>query len=358
MVKSIFHDISIAGISAAVSTKWHSLEEVGRKDDKKRAYIKKFIRTTGVKGRYVAHPSQTASDLAYAAAEKIILEKNIDRKTIGAVIFVTQQPDYFTPATACVLQYRLNLSEDCIAYDVNLGCSGFVYGLQIGASIIRTTDVQRVLILTADTVLKNKKQKSKGKLSNTYQFLFGDAAGATLLEKSDVAKELIIGLKTDGSGYKMIMNPYGHWRHPGKPLRPMMDEVGVFNFSITRAPEMINSFFAEEKRCANDYEYLVLHQANLMMMKQIAKRTGFTDEKNLISIDEFGNTSSASIPVTLVKHFGQSDGNREISCLMCGFGIGLSWGIVSANVNIQDIYPLVQTDEYFDDGLSKIKKEN
>lgn len=351
MIKSIFDDVQLAGISAAVSNQWLPIEKVSGAKEAGDSYLKKFKKTTGVQGRYEASPLQTASDLAYAAAQKIILEKKIDRASIGAVIFITQQPDYFTPATACVLQHRLNLSENCIAYDVNLGCSGYIYGLQMGASIIRTTNARRVLILAGDVAAKQATWASQANMSNTHQFLFGDAVTATLLERSDAAKELIIGLKTDGSGYKMITVPYQQWRHPEKPYKKIMDEVGVFNFSISRVPEMIHEFFAEENRSADDYDYLVLHQANLMMMKQIAKRTGFPDEKNLVSIDEFGNTSSASIPVTLVKHFGQSAENREISCLMSGFGVGLSWGIASAGINTENIYPLVQTDAFFDDGL-------
>lgn len=351
MIKSVFNGIQLAGISAAVSNRWVPIEKVSGAKEAGDLYIKKFKKTTGVQGRYEANPLQTASDLAYAAAQKIILEKKIDRESIGAVIFITQQPDYVTPATACVLQHRLNLSENCIAYDVNLGCSGYVYGLQIGAGIIHTTNAQRALILAGDAVAKQTIRTSQTNASNTHQFLFGDAATATLLEKSDEEKEMIIGLQTDGSGYKTIITPYQEWRHPEKPYKKIMDEVGVFNFSISRVPEMIHEFFVEEKRSADDYDCLVLHQANLMMMKQIAKRAGFPNEKNLVSIDEFGNTSSASIPVTLVKHFGKSGENRELSCLMSGFGVGLSWGIVSVNINTENIYPLVQTDEFFDDGL-------
>lgn len=340
MVRSEFNNVQLTGIAAAIPNRWVSFKH-------QIPDFEKYNKVTGIKGRYEVGTLQTASDLAYAAAEKIIREKNVERETIGAIIFVTQQADYFTPATACVLQHRLNLSENCLAFDVALGCSGYIYGLQLVASLVQTSNIQRALLLTGVTPSK-KKPNSK---SNSDQYLFGDAGAATLLEKNQAEEKLIFGLKTDGSGYQLIMNPYGHWRHPGKPLQATMDGIEVFKFSISRVPQIINEFFIKEEKSADDYDYLILHQANLMILKQITKKTGFSAEKNLISLDEFANTNSVSIPLTLVKHFGALENNRIISCLASGFGIGLSWGIASIKLNTKDIFPLIRTDEFFDDKL-------
>lgn len=348
MIESRFHNIKITGISAAVSNNWESLENANGGEEK---YIKKFIKTTGIKGRYRVNSMQTVSDLAYAAAQQIIKEKDLNRASIGAVIYITQQPDYFTPATACALHHRLGLSEDCLAFDVNQGCSGYIYGIELAASLLNNSNIQKVLMLAGDTPAREKNKDCATNLSNTHRFLFGDAATATLFEKAEDASEIFVGMKTDGAGFRVIANPYGHWRHPDQPIKKVMDEVEVFNFSTSRVPEMINEFFEKEKRSPENYDCLVLHQANLLMMKQIAKKTGFPKEKLLISLDEFGNTSSASIPVTLVKYFSDQTENRELSCLMSGFGIGLTWGIASVKIDTEVILPLVHTDEYFDDGF-------
>ncbi len=348
MIESRFNNIKIAAVATAVSNQWVSLEEIAGDEDA--AAVAKRKRKTGINGKYVAQEKQTTSDFAYAAACEIFEKKQIDKNEVGILILVTQCPDYDNPATACVLQHRLGLPEDCIAFDINLGCSGYVYGLNVAAALLANSTAKKALLLAGDTPAKGKNASERMNLSNTHKFIFGDAGTATLLEKED-GNELFTGMRTDGSGFKAIIKPYGQWRHPDEEVKKVLDDVEVFNFSISKVPEMINEFLEKNQETAADYDYMVLHQANLMMMKQIAKRTGFEPEKNLISLDDFGNTSSASIPATLVKHFGELEETRKIRFLMSGFGIGLSWGIATAEIDVQDILPLVHTDEYFDDGL-------
>lgn len=350
MIENKFNNIKIAAVAAAVPNNYVELDKIDPEDTE--VNIEKLKKTTGIKSRYYVSFEQTASDLAFAAAEALLTEKRVDKRSIGAVVFVSQNPDYINPATACVLQYRLGLSEDCMAFDINLGCSGYVYGLAAVAGIMQNANIEKALLLVGDTLVKERNPEAKVNISNTHKYLFGDAAAATLLEKAESGSGMYCGFKTDGSGFKTIITPWGGWRHPDKAVKKIMDEVGVFNFSINRVPEMINEYFNLYKKSADDFDCLVLHQANLMMMRQIARRTGFPGEKLLISLDEYANTSSASIPLTLAKCYGEENEGREISCLMSGFGIGLSWGIADVLICDSDILPVVTTGEFFDDGFS------
>jgi len=350
MVISDIKDIKISAIAAAVSNNWTSLIDTSDEDP---SVIKKFIKKTGVEGRYNASVKQTTSDFCYAAAKKIIEEKAVTRNEIGILVFVTQTEDYNIPATACILQDRLGLPKDCIAFDVNLGCSGFTYGINIVSSLMKSSNVKKALLLCGDTSAKEKRSSVKVKTSHSASMLFGDSGTATLLEKDERCKPIKILSKTDGSGFKAIIAPYGEWRHPYAPIEKRgssMDDVAVFNFTISEVPELLKETMLLQNSTPNDYNCLVLHQANLFIMKQVAKRTGFDMDKTLVSLDKFGNTSSSSVPITMVKQYGEIKEDKEIHALMCGFGVGLSWSTVDCFVNVKDILPLVHTDEYFEDG--------
>lgn len=353
MIKSNITQIKIAGISAAVSTKWTSLAELATTEET--ALVEKFIKKTGVTGRYNAGLHQTTSDFCYAAAKRLLAEKQINLKDIGVLVFVTQSADYKIPATACLLQSRLGLSKDCMAFDVNLGCSGFTYGINIVASLLKTSNAKKALLLAGDTAAKERSHKLKTKVSHSAGMLFGDCGTATLLEISDNCEPIRMISKTDGEGFKAIIAPYGWWRNPDAPTpeqfgTSVMDDIAVFNFAVNEAPALIKDTMALSTFTPNDYDCLVLHQANLFILKQIAKRTGFAMEKTLLSLDKFGNTSSASIPVSLVNKYGFADDRKQLHIMSCGFGVGLSWSTVDFYINTNDILPLIQTDDYFDDG--------
>jgi len=345
-------NIKVCGMAAAVSPKWDSLLEISDEDE---AIIRKFIKKTSVEGRYSASPRQTTSDFCYAAAEKLLAEKNIDKNEVGCLVFVTQTSDYRIPATACVLQMRLGLSKNCIAFDVNLGCSGFVYGLNILSSLMSASEAKYGLLLAGDTSAREFNSKMQQKTGHSGQLLFGDSGTATLVEKVE-GNALDFSCHSDGTGFKAIVAPYGGWRNPeskdGRTHYSEMDDIGVFNFATDEVPAQLNEYMARHNTTSEDYDCLVLHQANKMIMKQIAKKTGFDQEKMLISMNKFGNTSSASIPITLVNEYGESTEDQEISALCCGFGVGLSWATVGLKLSKKDILPLVHTDEYFKDGYN------
>lgn len=354
MIHTIIDGIRISAVSAAVSPNWESVPEVlARLGDDTPDLARKFTKMTGVKGRYNAGKYQTTSDFCYAAARKILTSKDIDPNEIGLLVFVTQTADYRLPATACLLQDRLKLSKDCIAFDVNLGCSGFTYGINIASSIMKTSNITKALLLCGDTSAKKKDSKTPASDSHS-RLLFGDSGTATLLEKDNNTERIHMLSRTDGSGYKAIISPYGGWRNPSPPPPvSIMDDIAVFTFATREVPPLINETMKLSGYNPESYDCLVLHQANLLLMKQIAKKTGFPPEKLLVSLDEFGNTSSASVPVTLVKQYGNHEAGR-LHAMCCGFGVGLSWSTVDCFIDAGDILPLEHTDEFFDDGFKTI----
>ena len=346
-------DVKVIGMAAAVSSTWDNVREFSTEDE---AVINKFIKTTGVEGRYSANPRQCTSDFCFAAAEKILAEKKIPREEVGVLIFVTQTSDYRIPSTACVLQNRLGLSTSCIAFDVNLGCSGFTYGINIVGSLLMSSQTKYGLLLAGDTSAREKSQKIRRKFGHSAELLFGDSGTATLIENT-ASDPILISSHTDGAGYKAIIAPYEGYRNADCPASETpgthMDEIEVFNFATSEATAQINDYMEKQEKNPEDYDCLVLHQANMMILTRIGKKTGFPKEKVLISLDRFGNTSSSSIPITLVYKYGECDDERMINALCCGFGVGLSWSTVALPINVKDIYPLVHTDEFFDDGYPR-----
>lgn len=343
MIINEFKNIAIKGVACAVSTNWVSIESL--KNGENNAILDKFVKTTSVEGHYECGPRQTAADLGCVAAQRIIKCRNIDPNEIGVLVFATQYPDYRVPSTACVLQNRLGLAKDCIAFDVNLGCSGYVYGLNIVASLMQTGSAKYGLLLAGDT-------PSKGVRSDNSRNLFGDASSATLLVKEEDAEPMTIASRTDGSGYKAILRPYGYSKHPERPdTEGVFDEIAVFNFAIDEAPTLINDLLTAKGLTPDDFNCMALHQANMMIMKQIVRRTHFDKEKMLVSIDRYANTSAASIPLCFVKKYGESTESDKLRALICGYGVGLSWAAGIINLDTRCVLPIIETDDYFDDGL-------
>lgn len=343
MIINELKDIAIKGIACAVSTNWVSIESL--KNGENDATLDKFVKTTSVQGHYDCGPRQTAADLGCVAARRILEHKGVDPTDVGVLVYVTQYPDYRVPSTACVLQNRMGLSKDCIAFDVNLGCSGFVYGLNIVASLMNTGNARYGLLLVGDT-------PSKGVRSDNSRNLFGDASSATLLVKEEGAAPITIASRTDGAGYRAILRPYGYSKHPERPdTQGVFDEIDVFNFAINEAPALINEMLEAKGLTPDDFGCMALHQANMMIMKQIVRRTHFDKDKVIYSIDRYANTSGASIPLCFVKRYGEEAGSQLVRALICGYGVGLSWAAGDITIDAADVLPIIETDEYFDDGL-------
>lgn len=317
-------DVDIAAIAATVPLTKISNFDLSNKFGE--VEVKKIIKNIGVETRHVAGNMQTTSDFCYESATRVIEKLGWAPESIGALIFVSQTPDYQLPATACVLQARLGLSKKTIAYDVNLGCSGYVYGLYLASALVNS-GVERVLLLVGDTISKivNKSDRST-------ELLFGDAGTATALQKKKGSK-LNFTLGSDGSGAEHIIAKNKSIQDSSErgmsSAYLFMDGGEVFKFTLETVPTMINEFMAEMSLSSTDIDACIYHQANRFMLKHLSKKSNFEPEQIPLSIVEYGNTSSASIPLTLCS---QNIKNKN-SVLMAGFGVGLSWGAVYANLS-------------------------
>lgn len=348
MVFSEFSDISVEGMAMAVSNRWCPVEKSEYEED----VLKRFKRNTGVAGRYEIEEKQTGADYAYAAAEELIKKHSLLNEDIKFLVYITQFPDYRVPATACVLHNRLGLSDDCMCFDVNQGCSGMVYGIQIVASLLEKSNVGFGLLLLGDTTgEKLKRDQSKLWISegDNNALLFGNGGGAVLFKKNINAHKIQTAMCTDGKGYQAIIEPYGYFKHPEGVSRVYFNDTAIFDFAIDKPPILIKNLMNRIDTVPSDYDSLVLHQANKMIMKNVAKRAGFDSDQSILSIDEFANTTCVSILSALVKKYGKEE-NRQVKSMLCGFGIGLSWGAVSLSFNTSCVLPLIHTDIWFDDG--------
>lgn len=348
MAVGILNNVEIKGIAAAVPDNVRKSEEYN--DIFGEESVRKFIKMTGVKKRRVALEEQCASDLCYAAAKKLLNKLAWEPSSIDALILITQTPDYAIPATACVLQHRLGLSEDCIAFDVNLGCSAYVYGIWLAATMIATQGINRVLLLVGDTSNYGINQND-----SATAMIFGDGGSATALERIE-GKSLKYYLKTKGSGFKQIIVPAGHARTRSKTNLESseyllaMSGSDIFTFSITDIPRTLKSFMSQYNIDKDNVDLYVFHQANLFILKHLSKKLGIPMEKVAVSIDRYGNTSGESIPLTLVDALGNEQSKEPIKLLLCGFGVGLSWGGIYLEMDRSVCLPMIYTNDYFTGG--------
>ena len=319
--------------------------------------VEKFAKMTGVTRRCVALPEQTASDLSYVAAMGLFAAGKAVPEEIDALIFVSQTPDYILPATACVLHHRLGLKKECLAFDINLGCSGFVYGLFVAGSLCRREGIRNVLLCGGDTITKIISPKDRSSV-----MLFGDGGFASLLAYTEVDDNPVHYLYgTDGAGFKNIVIPSGAQRNKSgsREIREFgegvlrsdydlyMNGTEVFNFTISEVPSAIRRLMGLAGRTPENTDLLVLHQANLFILKQIAKMTKMPMEKVPVTIDRFGNTSVTSIPLTLCDTLALHPDRVSRRVTLAGFGVGLSWGVLSLEVLPDCFLPVVHSNDCY-----------
>lgn len=292
-----------------------------------RNYDEKFIQTTGVESRRIASDTICTSDLCYEAADQLLNDLKIDRNDISVLVFVSQTPDYFLPSSSSILQNRLGLSQSSVAIDISLGCSGYVYGLSVISSLMKTTQAKFGLLLVGDTISKIVDQND----SSTNN-LFGDAGSATILRNEyQNHNSFSFDLGTDGSGSEIIIQPNSGYRKSNANSFLKMNGMDVFGFGISKVPQLVKNIIVQNNLNQESLDQSYFHQANLFMNFKIAKKIGLEDSNVFYSIKDFGNTSSASIPLTMVVN------NQDTTCknlLLCGFGVGLSWGaLIIKNCN-------------------------
>lgn len=334
-------NISVKGIAGAVPKTILSNRDYTHISEQER---KLLIKTTGVEQRRItAKSGVTTTDLCKAAAEKILDQTETNKEDIEILIFVSQTPDYFLPASSITLQNRLGLPKTCMAFDINLGCSGFVYGLSVISSLISNGKFKKGLLLCGDISSAGPPEEDKSVFP-----LFGDAGTATILEYDGSAGKMNFSLQSDGSGYEAIIVREGGMRKPftvdsftlvekekgiSRASRNLeLNGMAVFDFSVSEVPKNINEFFQRTGTNTESYDYFVMHQANLLMNETIRKKLKFPPEKVPYTLPIYGNTSSASIPLTIASQL-KDKVNGATRFLASGFGVGLSWATVSFNTN-------------------------
>ena len=324
-------NVEIKGLSACVPKTTDKISDIYKWDG-----VDNFIEATGVEKRRRASEGTTTADLCFHAADRLINELDWSREDVDAIIFVTQTPDYIFPATSCVLQHRLGLPDRCFALDISLGCSGWVYSLSVLSSLLQSGTIKKGLLLAGETPLK---------ITSTYDRacfpLFGEAGTATALEHIQDARGFKFLANTDGSGFETIIVREGGFRHPinednikeheyrdrvvRRAGQQELDGMNVFSFGITKAPKAIKQLSEHFKIDTEKIDIFTFHQANLMMNEMIRKKLKLPKDKVPYCIDEFGNTSSASIPLALVTRERHRLQNETLQHIACGFGVGLSW---------------------------------
>lgn len=309
----------IAGIAAAVPEKRVGLAELAQQFGE--APAAKLVNATGVNWRHVASDGICASDLCFAAARRLLDDLSWPAESIDVLVFVSQTPDYRLPATSCVLHERLGLSKQCAAFDVNLGCSGYVYGLWMAAQTLVAGGAGRALLLVGDTISRTVAPGDRATAP-----LFGDGGSATALERDSTAGPTTFVLGTDGAGHRHIMIPAGGFRESGNAGANLsMNGAEVFEFTLREVPPMIDAVLAASGWTADDIDAFVFHQANRFLLDHLAKKMKLPADKMMMALDEFGNTSSASIPIAMARTLSCRLGERRLRLALAGFGVGWSW---------------------------------
>ncbi len=327
-------NVRIVGISAAVPKQVEevrSLTNLFTPDE-----AEKFIASTGAERRHISKVLLN-SDLCTAAAEKMIADLGWEKSSIDGIVVVTQSPDFMRPSNAPLVQARLGLSKDCAAQSISFGCSGWVYGLQAATGMV-AMGAKRVLLCCGEG---NQAYCPEDK--STYP-LFGSAGTCTALEFDESAPLIEFHLGSDGNGWRAIHAPDGGFRNPPTAASTVIEEfeggirrtrlnaalngMDVFAFGISQPPRSIKALCTNVGLDIGTIDYLLLHQANLFLNAKVAKKVGVPEEKCPHNIENYGNTSSGTIPLLMATTLRDEVANRPLKMIGCAFGVGLSWGSV------------------------------
>ncbi|HVV69174.1 MAG TPA: ketoacyl-ACP synthase III [Patescibacteria group bacterium] len=291
----------------------------------------KIKNKTGISVRYIASDDICASDLAFKAAEKLFATQVISREEIDFILLCTQSPDYLLPTSACLLQDRLNLPKFCGALDFNLGCSGYIYGLGLAKGLIETNQATNILLLTADTYTKYLDPTDV-----STRTIFSDGASATLISKKksiqndNYISEPLFG--TDGSGAKNLILKKGGTRYYKRQSFAneflYMNGSEIFLFIINNIPQLINNTLKKGGLKIEEIDLFIFHQANQFILEHLREKIKIPKDKFYISIENFGNTVSSSIPIALHCAQAEKKLSSHLKIMLVGFGVGYSWGSV------------------------------
>lgn len=344
------NNVKIVGMAACVPSTIEDNMSLPIFDNEEDA--RKVIESTGIKRHRIVQPGTTASDLTIKACEKLVADLGWQMDSVDLLLYVSTARDYFQPQTSPIVQDRLGIRQDAFVMDLPLGCAGWVYGMSTATSLMDKGTLKRGLLVVAETGTLDHSMNDR-----TTRPLFGDAATVTALEFDETYQHpmnFIFGV--DGSGAEAIMAKYGGMRHPVTPeslveveVEPgcwrkgtdiIVNGMDVFSFAIRRPPRQLKDLIAHFEIDINAVDYLLLHQANMYIDERIRKSIKFPEEKTPYCLEDFGNVSGASIPLTMVTRISDFLAKKENHCLACGFGVGLSWASMefwTDNVVVADL---------------------
>jgi 3-oxoacyl-[acyl-carrier-protein] synthase-3 len=288
--------------------------------------IQRFIQMVGVKTRHLADDSICCSDLCVAAAENVLSTLKWERESVDALIFITHTLDYVLPATACVIQGRLGLSDQCASFDVGLGCSGYCYGLWLATMMLEQGRFRRILLLVGETP-----SRMSYKTDRSVALLFGDAGSATALEagEPDETESWHFALHSDGTRFTDFVVEAGGLRNRFDDDRRKyfikMDGANIFQFSLERVPPLVKETMDISGATFENVDYFIFHQANEFIIKHLVKKLKAPAEKVPITINAFGNVGGCSIPLTITQGNLKRPEGRALKLMLLGYGVGLSW---------------------------------
>ncbi len=345
-----YNNIGIKAVAACVPRNISSNNEL--KELLGEAELEKTINSIGIKEKRFVDQDVCSSDLCFKAAEILLSDLEINPEEIDGVIFVSQTPDYRQPSTAPLLQYKLGLKKDAFAFDINMACSGYVYGLSVAYSFASQVGVDNVLLLVGETMSKTVSKKDKVAFP-----LFGDAGSATLISKGDFGSSFF-SLNSDGSGNDVIKIKYGGYRNKSceEGLKEKLDDDGnirtgeqfymdgmeVFNFGLRVVPKDIKKVIEFAGLIIDNIDLIIYHQANKFMTDFFSKKLKFSTDKTPYCLSNYGNTSSASIPLTIVSELDKDKYKERQKVVCSGFGAGLSWGSVLMNLEKTKVISLIE----------------
>lgn len=318
-----FEKARIAGIVTTVGGDRHDFLDEAESMGLTEGDARRLQRTLGLGSRHVVQGPETTVDLCVASARRLLVGLDLKAEDISAVILVTQTPDYAAPSSAIAIQHMLGMPVASMAFNISLGCSGFVYGLSIASSLVES-GLEKVLLCVGDVA-----SRFVDPLDHTIAPLMGDAGSATLIERAP--SESYFQLYSDGAGARALIVPNSGIRRTDddEGLAPLMrmDGAAVFNFTLKRVPSLISDILKMANLSSENPDYFVLHQPNKYILGNLQKRLKLPESKVPMSTQGvFGNQNSASIPGTINGFLGESYSNDRLLSVFAGFGIGLSWG--------------------------------
>lgn len=334
MSKLTVNNVRISGMAACVPS---SIEHnIDLPIFATRQEAQKVIASTGIESHRYVTGDTTASDLSVEAVRRLLSDLAWESTDVDCLFYVCTSRDFIAPQTACILQDRLGLRNDCFVMDLPLGCSGWIYGMSVISSMMSHGTLKKGLLIAAETNTKNRSKNDR-----TVRPLFGDAATVTALEFDTDAKPMNFMFGVDGSGYQAVWAKHGGMRFPAdeesvreREVEPGISRKGtdmvvngmdVFAFAIKRPPKALKEMIEEFNIDIEKIDFLLLHQANKFIDEKIRKSLKFPAEKVPYCLEEFGNVTSASIPLTMVTQCKDSLESESCKFLACGFGVGLAW---------------------------------